>query len=345
MSQASPPFNTPKAAEGGAIAAPFSEAAPKRKHHPFLDPELPDEDVALVPRDLAPGGGLSWVLPRGEKGGRGEGFDERFDVDVDVVGERVGGGMGQVGEDLESVEEMGGDREWAEVRALKISGNAACDAIHRDSFVQAEDASDDHDYRPELTSSGNSDRTTFLPRLNYDYDYRAESAYASDNGNESSQASDPSDRSHTTVQTPHIKQDLTMMEGISTYIRIVEWADAIVPPDHCLARSADQQRQEDHQEQQEDRSEEASFMATNNGIVPDGGGIAKRQSIDKEDGLKESIIETMSEGDCPYCRSLGQYNCFGPRTDMFGQGGNKPLPELKRRAGSVQLRTEKRSED
>ena len=33
-------------------------------HHPLEDPNLPEDDVALVPRDLAPRGGLSWELPK-----------------------------------------------------------------------------------------------------------------------------------------------------------------------------------------------------------------------------------------------------------------------------------------
>ena len=32
-------------------------------HHPLLDPQLPEEDIPLVPADLAPRGRLSWVLP------------------------------------------------------------------------------------------------------------------------------------------------------------------------------------------------------------------------------------------------------------------------------------------
>lgn len=55
-------FSNPAATYRRAMAALFTEAVPH--HHPFLDFDLPLEDVALVPADLAPRGkDLSWVLP------------------------------------------------------------------------------------------------------------------------------------------------------------------------------------------------------------------------------------------------------------------------------------------
>ena len=44
------------------LAQPFTPFT--RFHHPFLDPSLPEEDVSLVPPDLAPFGGLKWKLPQ-----------------------------------------------------------------------------------------------------------------------------------------------------------------------------------------------------------------------------------------------------------------------------------------
>ncbi|KAL9128471.1 MAG: hypothetical protein Q9217_002849 [Psora testacea] len=38
-----------------------------RFHHPLLDPNITDDDLPLVPKDLAPCGGLNWKLP-GEAG-------------------------------------------------------------------------------------------------------------------------------------------------------------------------------------------------------------------------------------------------------------------------------------
>ena len=41
-----------------------SEFLPNIPHHPFLDPNFPEEDAPLIPRDLAPHGRLNWELPK-----------------------------------------------------------------------------------------------------------------------------------------------------------------------------------------------------------------------------------------------------------------------------------------
>ncbi|KAL9632681.1 MAG: hypothetical protein Q9164_005165 [Protoblastenia rupestris] len=47
-----------------------------RFHHPLLDPKLPDEDVALVPKHLVVRGGLNWELP--EEAGQSDGESADF---------------------------------------------------------------------------------------------------------------------------------------------------------------------------------------------------------------------------------------------------------------------------
>ena len=44
------------------LARSFTPLTPK--HHPLLDPDLPEEDVVLVPQDLCPRGQLNWELPK-----------------------------------------------------------------------------------------------------------------------------------------------------------------------------------------------------------------------------------------------------------------------------------------
>ena len=44
------------------LARSFTPQTPK--HHPLLDPELPEEDIPLVPQDLSPRGQLQWELPK-----------------------------------------------------------------------------------------------------------------------------------------------------------------------------------------------------------------------------------------------------------------------------------------
>jgi hypothetical protein len=44
------------------LARTFTPTVPN--HHPFLDPDFPDEDEDLVPADLAPRGKLNWELPK-----------------------------------------------------------------------------------------------------------------------------------------------------------------------------------------------------------------------------------------------------------------------------------------
>lgn len=44
------------------LARSFTPQTPM--HHPLLDPELPEEDVSLVPQDLCPRGHLKWELPK-----------------------------------------------------------------------------------------------------------------------------------------------------------------------------------------------------------------------------------------------------------------------------------------
>lgn len=52
----------PNAQNRRRLAARFTPNTPH--HHPLLDPNFPQEDVSLVPRDLAPRGHLNWDLPR-----------------------------------------------------------------------------------------------------------------------------------------------------------------------------------------------------------------------------------------------------------------------------------------
>ena len=44
------------------LACAFTPLTPK--HHPLLDPDLPKEDIELVPQDLRPQGQLNWELPK-----------------------------------------------------------------------------------------------------------------------------------------------------------------------------------------------------------------------------------------------------------------------------------------
>ncbi len=56
------------AANRRTFARHFTDSTPS--HHPFLDPNFAEEDASLVPKDLAPRGGLSWELPQLEGDGR-----------------------------------------------------------------------------------------------------------------------------------------------------------------------------------------------------------------------------------------------------------------------------------
>lgn len=53
---------SPDACNVRRLARSFTPTTPN--YHPLLDPELPKEDVSLVPRDLAPRGQLNWELPQ-----------------------------------------------------------------------------------------------------------------------------------------------------------------------------------------------------------------------------------------------------------------------------------------
>lgn len=44
------------------LARTFTPLTPR--HHPLLDPEFPEEDLALLPQDLSPRGQLQWELPK-----------------------------------------------------------------------------------------------------------------------------------------------------------------------------------------------------------------------------------------------------------------------------------------
>ena len=55
-------FMDPKACQTRRLARIFTPSTPR--HHPLLDPDISDEDKALVPKDLSPRGQLNWQLPK-----------------------------------------------------------------------------------------------------------------------------------------------------------------------------------------------------------------------------------------------------------------------------------------
>lgn len=100
----------PNATNVRRLAQQFTSFTPF--HHPFLDPKFPEEDKPLVPKELAPRGGLSWDLPSKAVTNNNKILEVTNEADEFLAGFHVK--MFGAHERLEQMEEL--VTEWIEMR-------------------------------------------------------------------------------------------------------------------------------------------------------------------------------------------------------------------------------------
>ena len=278
-------MTNPEASYRRAIAQPFTDATPK--HHPFLDPDLPDEDIPLVPNDLVPRGGLRWTLPTAPA------TPATFDVAM------LRATMGQMRENLSLME------DWVVVWA---EGNGRIG----EAFSRTRE--------PALASARGS-------VVSADTSRNSDVVEAIRTPSEGSDFSELSDQSYVLVAREKVRNRGASKSGLSSNLNVSRWS---------LVESADPTT--GPVGRQQDRAPENP--TADKGTVP-----ANLQSVELEsDGhlVRGFSVTGIGDTDRAMLRPLGPYDAFWLRNDIYGQRKKRSVPELRRKAGSMELRTENR---